>query len=818
MPLRTKMQVVLTWLVAAFTLGLAAAVPSRGWIAFGLLLVISVLSSDLLVKLPSSDGSMSANFPFLLLGLTLLSPLQALLVAAAAIAKTAKIALRSRTPMAVLQFSFNVANTILATGCAYGTYTIAHRHMTSGLSLALASVSYFLWNTGSFAAVIAPSRGEKIHKLWLAEFPWYLPFYLLGATLAALTRWLGIHFGWPTAAMLVPAVYALYHSWAKQRERLLERELQLAEIEALHLRMIEGLAMAIEAKDQNTHDHLFRVRDLVQAVGTTIKLNDLEMKALEIAAFLHDIGKLAVPEHIINKPGKLTQEEFSRMTIHPAVGAEILERVRFPYPVVPIVRSHHEWWNGAGYPDGLQGKAIPIGARILIVIDCYDALVSDRPYRKGMAEAQALDILKSLSGKQFDPEVVSAFEASLNTSLRPPEVMLQGAFTPLDAAPEVWRGLAPGAGFEAGSDENAPARAPGSDILLGETEALRHLATAREEAQRLFELGQNSDRSLGLNDLLQLLTLRLHRHLSHDACALYVKANGTFRLRAVAGESATAFTGAPIRLGEGITGWVAQSGRPLLNGNTAAEPGCPLGRNGKSLFQSALAFPLFGTEGQLFAVLTLYAHGGEHFGKRHLRVLGTMAPRLSLALSNALLSAARTPGTDTGTDFVTGLPHADRLFLHLESALTRARSTASRVAVTSCSLPALPEVTSRRGVTETNRALAGIAHELRRADGGRSFVARTGSNEFGIVTSQLSLDSASGRLSALDADILAALRQAGFSGPHPVALGTAFFPTDAETAEALLATATRRMALAAESPLLTTRGANHLMPALTGRS
>ena len=109
-----------------------------------------------------------------------------------------------------------------------------------------------------------------------------------------------------------------------------------------------------------------------------------ELEALRAAALLHDIGKLAVPEHIISKPGKLTPEEFEKMKIHPVVGAEILERVKFPYPVVPIVRSHHEKWDGSGYPDGLKGEDIPIGARILAAVDCLDALASDRQYRKAI--------------------------------------------------------------------------------------------------------------------------------------------------------------------------------------------------------------------------------------------------------------------------------------------------------------------------------------------------------------------------------------------------------------------------------------------------
>src|ERR1700761_4219091 len=176
---------------------------------------------------------------------------------------------------------------------------------------------------------------------------------------------------------------------------------------SLHLFTIEALALAIDAKDHTTHEHLSRVRTYAVELANDMKLPDNELEALRAAALLHDIGKLAVPEHIISKPGKLTPEEFEKMKIHPVVGAEILERVEFPYPVVPIVRSHHEKWDGSGYPDGLAGAQIPIGARILSAVDCLDALASDRQYRRALPLDQAMAEVAKLSGKSFDPDVVA---------------------------------------------------------------------------------------------------------------------------------------------------------------------------------------------------------------------------------------------------------------------------------------------------------------------------------------------------------------------------------------------------------------------------
>ena len=175
----------------------------------------------------------------------------------------------------------------------------------------------------------------------------------------------------------------------------------------MYLATIETLALAVDAKDQVTHGHIRRVQSF--AVALTRRLAGADrglLHAMEAASLLHDMGKLAVPEHILNKPGKLTSAEFDRMKLHASIGADILSSIHFPYPVIPIVRHHHENWDGTGYPDGLAGIAIPLGARILSVIDCFDALTSDRPYRPRLTTEQALGILVQRRGVMYDPLIV----------------------------------------------------------------------------------------------------------------------------------------------------------------------------------------------------------------------------------------------------------------------------------------------------------------------------------------------------------------------------------------------------------------------------
>src|SRR5437588_13064562 len=215
---------------------------------------------------------------------------------------------------------------------------------------------------------------------------------------------------WETSLLALPAMFVIYRSYRLYLSKLENEKRHVEEMAGLHLRTIEALALAIEAKDQTTHDHLCRVRIYAIEVAKRLNLSAEDLEALRAAHLLPDIGKLAVPEHIISKPGRLTPEEFEKMKIHPVVGAEILERVQFPYPVVPIVRAHHERWDGNGYPCGLRGQEIPTGARILAAVDCLDALASNRQYRPALPLDQAMECVAEEAGKAFDPRIVGLLQ------------------------------------------------------------------------------------------------------------------------------------------------------------------------------------------------------------------------------------------------------------------------------------------------------------------------------------------------------------------------------------------------------------------------
>src|SRR5262249_33121115 len=155
----------------------------------------------------------------------------------------------------------------------------------------------------------------------------------------------------------------------------------------------------------NTHDHLKRAQTYAVKIGEDLGLDESMLNAIRAAAMLHDIGKLAVPEQILSKPGRLTPEELETMKIHPSVAAALRDRMQFPFPVVPIVRSHRAKWKGSGYPDGLWRAGIPSGPRILSVVACLDALPSVRPSRRAMSSVEAMERLRAESGVGYGPRV-----------------------------------------------------------------------------------------------------------------------------------------------------------------------------------------------------------------------------------------------------------------------------------------------------------------------------------------------------------------------------------------------------------------------------
>ncbi len=294
-------------------------------------------------------------------------------------------------------------------------------------------------------------------SVWKGLFDWSFSFSLVGVSLAGIVHTANERLGWAFSLALLPPLYLVYRSIRLYFGKMEQEKAHAESMASLHLRTIEALATAIEAKDECTGDHLRRVQVYSLELAKHLGLSSDEVNALQAASILHDIGKLAVPDYIISKPGKLTPDEFDKMKVHTVVGAEILEQVAFPYPVAPIVRSHHEKWDGSGYPDGLKAEDIPIGARILSAVDCLDALASDRQYRRALPLDEAMDYVAGLSGRSFDPQVVEILKANYREFERLAQsTPLRNHRLSKDLI--VSRGDAPDAGFEKSASSSVQGR------------------------------------------------------------------------------------------------------------------------------------------------------------------------------------------------------------------------------------------------------------------------------------------------------------------------------------------------------------------------
>jgi diguanylate cyclase (GGDEF)-like protein/putative nucleotidyltransferase with HDIG domain len=758
------------WAVAAATW----ACPDPGlYIGY---LVITLVASRMKVQLPGITGMMSVNYVFVLLAIMDCNYAETILLAClATIVQTGH-----RSKRCFVHLAFNCTSMAVAATGGFIIFRAGERfgHMLPMTIAASASV-YFVINSVSIAGVVSLTEHKKLFRTWKECYFWSFAYYLLGAGLAAVVSWSNRRFGWQTSALALPVIYFIYRSYRLYLGKLEWEKLHAEQMAALHLRTIEALALAIEAKDDNTHEHLNRVQVYAVELGKSLGLSDIELQALRAASILHDIGKLAVPEHIISKPGKLTPEEFEKMKIHPVVGAEILSRVEFPYPVVPIVRAHHEKWDGSGYPDGLQGEAIPIGARILSVVDCLDALSSDRQYRRALPLNDAMAAVADQAGKSYDPKVVHVLMENYGAWEK--LAVAHGKEHPRSLRDvKVTRGEAPAAGLEK--------FAPRADT--GQPEFLVSIAAARQEAQMLYELTQDLGSSLNLHETLSVLDSRLKRLIPYDAVAVYVKKGDCLTPAYVNGENFRLFASLEIPIGQGLSGWVAETGKPIVNGNPSVEPGYLNDPAKFSILRSALAVPLENANG-IAGVLSLYHASRDAFNQDHLRVLLAINPKISLAVENAL--KYEQAAISATTDALTGLPNARSLFLHLDAELSRAKRTGAGLAVLVCDLDGFKQVNDRFGHLEGNKVLklvaAGLGQNCREYD----YVARMGGDEFVLVLSAFQQDDLGEKLKRLEQVALDAGMRVCSEPLLAISVGAAFFPHDGNDAESLLAEADRRM-------------------------
>jgi diguanylate cyclase (GGDEF)-like protein/putative nucleotidyltransferase with HDIG domain len=757
-------------------------------------LLVAVLASRLKIELPGIDGTMSVNFLFILLGVLELNLPETLVLGCTA--TLAQCLFGARQKLDPIKIFFNVfgmmANAIVL---SYFAYHELERIFGSGTLplLVITALVFFLANTVPVAVIISITERKPAYKVWAECHFWSFPFYMVGATVVFAVGYLSQRIGWQTSLLTLPLIYSVYRSYhlylAKlaAEKRQVEIEKRHAEaVAALHLRTIESLALAIEAKDHTSHKHLQRVRVFAVEVAKELDLPEDEIEALRAAALLHDIGKLAIPEHIINKPGSLTPEEFEKTKIHTQVGAEILQRVAFPYPVAPIVRSHHERWDGTGYPDGLKGDQIPMGARVLAAVDCLDALASHRQYRGAVSLDVAMEMVASMSGTVFEPRIVEV----LKRRYRDLEDMVQS--DSLDAL-AAGSGTSPThSGVEASAEPatRVDTATAINAVPANESDFLSSIASARQEAQTMFEISQDLGNSLSLGETLSVLSVRLRKMIPYDSLAVFLLKNGKLVPELVSGDNFRLLSSLNISLGEGLCGWVAEKRKPILNGNPEAETGY-VGDPAKfTTLRSTLAVPLEGLNG-VVGVLAMYRAEKDAFSPDHLRILLAVSSKIALSVENALrYQQAEDSAT---TDYLTGLPNARSLFVHLSRELTRCRRTGTSLAVMVCDLDNFKQINDLFGHLEGDNLLKEFSAHLKEICRGYDYVARMGGDEFVIVAPGLNAEASSEKASRLHQLAIESGRKVCGRDLVGLSVGTAFSPEDGFEVERLLAEADRRM-------------------------
>lgn len=598
--------------------------PSGDWSRFVFYAAVVALASSWKVRLPGAEITLSVNFFSNLLVAVELGFCQA--VAVAGLSGIIQSYWRTDHKPEPGQVPFNISVMALSSAAAA---LVFDSHWVRGLSLevvpriALAATAQYCVNSLLVSLIVVLTSPARLLST-LKGLTWLFAYYFIAAIVVGMFHGLSLLIGWQSALLSLPTVYFVYRSFRFYMDRLDAQRRHASQISDLQRRTIEALALAIECKDETTHQHLSRVQVYALEMGRELGLTEDEMEALRAASLLHDIGKLAVPEQIINKPGRLTPEEFNKMKIHPGVGAEILSSVQFPYPVVPFVRSHHEKWDGTGYPDGLKGEEIPIGARIIAVVDCLDALASDRQYRPALPLDKAMEIVGNEAGKAFEPRIVEI----LSRRYIEFEDMAkrQSALLPkLSLNLQVERGDAPGAGFASVTSSLA---------------ALASAVEAREQALRnALELIRCTGAQLAFAEIAALADVRLRTLIPNDGLAAYRIEEGKLLPAYVSGEDAKTFGALRIAVGQGLSGWVALNRKSIVNGNPAVER---IGSGNPSRLddppkatslKSALSVPIQSESGEVLGVLTLHSLAKDAFTDDDSRALEAIGSAIGQAVA-----------------------------------------------------------------------------------------------------------------------------------------------------------------------------------------
>ena len=758
---------------------------------FVALLLASIVISASKVHLPLASGGATLSMSYFtdFMALVFLGPDAAMVVAAAGGAVQCLISPRGRA--STRQTFFSVAALIITVQAAglvaatLGGFPPAADLGTLSKPAVTAAVTFFLCNSWLVATAVALARREPLFRTWHENFLWTAPACFMGAGVAVLAvRVIMTTHLW--LALLVAApLYLTYRSYQIYLGRLEDHQRHLNEISELHLASVEALARAIDARDQTIErascpadNHIRRVQAMAADLGRGAGMPANDIEGLKVAALLHDIGKLAVPEHILTKPGPLTPDEFERVQIHPAIGADIIRAVPFPYPVAPFIHSHHERWDGSGYPDGLKGEQIPLGARVLAIVDYFDALTTDRPYHRAMDFDEAREVVRGEAGKALDPTLVAQFMELL------PRFEVQAAAERQESSAKTASLVsAPITGFS-----------PETERVAESPNVFHNISRVTQEMNALYDLAQTLGTRLSVNDTMALLTSKLSRLVPASCWALYLYDGNSKALecRFATGIDANVVERLRIRAGGGPTGWAARHRTPAMNARAAADfeaAGMP---DACRVFTSAMAFPLVDGDA-LVGTLTIYHTDANPYRDEHRRLLERVSTQVASVIRNSVLFEQM--HQVSFTDSLTDLPNSRALFAHLHDQFTEQSLRPDLGALLMIDLDGFKAINDEHGHQVGDQTLRQVAAAIRQNIRHSDFCARYAGDEFVVVLSKCAREEADQRALELQASIDATtiVVRPGLTLKPGISIGVAVSPDDGATYDELLAAADRRM-------------------------
>jgi diguanylate cyclase (GGDEF)-like protein/putative nucleotidyltransferase with HDIG domain len=765
--------------VALFAMRLGHATFDRPAL-FLALLVLSPLTAAMKVYLPLTNGgsTLSVSYAIDFAALLLLGPDETAIVAAAGAVSQCHLNVKEKNSL--FKTLFSVCSLILTVqGAAYVFVRLGGRFSRMPFEelaapLVAAATVYFLLNTWLVASAVALSSRQSIPRTWHNNFLWSAPGYFVGAGTAALATLLIGYAGYWIAPFTFAPLYLTYRTYKVYLGRVEDEQRHVKQTSDLHLATIEALARAIDAKDQMAQLHIRRVQVYAAGLARAAGLAENDIHGVKTAALLHDIGKLAVPEHILSKPGPLTQEEFQKIRIHPQVGAEIIAAVPFPYPVAPLILSHHERWDGRGYPQGLKEDQIPLGARILTIVDYYDAVTTERPYHKALSNENAVELLRHEAGRALDPKLVPIF-----IDLLPSLAAEMGAEERLMSAEEP-------------SFEKFKASALGLPASIGNS-AFENIALAHREIYALYEIAQAMGTSLGVEDTMALISSKLAKLVPWSGCSLYLyqAETDTLRCRFAAGIDTPRLLSTTLKAGNGLSGWVANNRRMLINGDprvTFAAAGLPM----ETALRSAIVCPLHYND-TFIGCLALYHTDANHYGEDHRRLLERIAEQAGPVIHNSIVFEQTQE--DSLTDPLTGLPNRRSMFVHLSRELKRAERLGQEVALMVMDVDDFKTINDTYGHSVGDHALREVANALQSALRPYDLCVRYAGDEFIVVLTDCPRETAEAKRAELQArvgDIQLEVRT-GKLLRLAASAGASVYPHDGTTYEELLADADQRM-------------------------